>query len=94
MEDLNLYESLAEALKKPARVQRLSLDGLELTTVPADVFKLTNLAELGLSYNKLIRLPPELAGLSKLRAGCTRPATRLQPCPRKSEPLSVSKTWF
>jgi Leucine-rich repeat (LRR) protein len=56
VEDLTLYDSLAEALKTPARIQRLTLNGQELIMVPGGLFRLTNLIELDLSYNKLARL--------------------------------------
>ena len=47
---------------------RLSIDLNELTTLPPEIGKLTNLKELRLSDNQLIRLPPEIGILTKLES--------------------------
>src|SRR5256885_427368 len=44
----------------------LDLSGNQLTSLPPEIAKLTNLTSLDLSYNQLTSLPPEIAKLTNL----------------------------
>jgi len=61
-----VVNSIEDAMKDPLRVNRLDLTGNKLTTIPAEVYKLTNLQELVLNNNKLKTLPQEISGLKHL----------------------------
>ena len=54
-------------LQEVRETGRLSLAGRNLTSVPDEVFTLTNLVELDLSRNKLTSLPPEIGRLTWLQ---------------------------
>jgi len=61
------YYSLSEALKRPNQVQCLVLENeLDLTSLPAEIGKLTNLAILKIRRSSISELPPELSELSNL----------------------------
>ena len=61
-----VVNSIEDAMKDPLRVNRLDLTGNKLTTIPAEVYKLTNLQELVLNNNELKTLPQEITGLKHL----------------------------
>ena len=61
-----LYYYLEEALIIPKNVYNLDLSYKELTNLPTEIEKLTNLTYLDLSYNQLTNLPPEIEKLSNL----------------------------
>ena len=62
----NDYTSLSEALKEPEKVYRLALGGKQLTHLPSEIGKLTNLKVLHLWGNKLKELPSEIGKLTHL----------------------------
>tara|TARA_B110000211_G_C14041357_1_gene536920 strand:- start:158 stop:607 length:450 start_codon:yes stop_codon:yes gene_type:complete len=65
--DGETFYSLADALKKPLEVKKLDISMAKLTTISADISKLTNLECLDLSFNKFSTLPKELSSLKKLK---------------------------
>ena len=67
MEDGN-KEALARIAKvKANKAQVLNLSGLGLTTIPPEVFELTNLKQLFLDSNKLTDLPQNVGQLTNLK---------------------------
>lgn len=60
------FNKLKEALLTPSIVLGLDLSGQNLTSVPADVFKFSNLTSLDLSNNQINQLPNDLARLGHL----------------------------
>jgi Leucine-rich repeat (LRR) protein len=60
------YTSLAEALKNPDKVYKLSLRKNKLKEIPPEIFTLKNLKELDLSRNKLTSIPKEISKLTNL----------------------------
>jgi hypothetical protein len=65
--DSETFYSLADALKKPLEVKKLDISMAKLTTISADISKLTNLECLDLSFNKFSTLPTELSQLKNLK---------------------------
>lgn len=65
-ENERIFGNLNEALKQPEKVCRLDLC-CQLTKVPPEVGKLSNLQVLKLSNNQLTQLPPEIGNLTKLK---------------------------
>ncbi|MDY6965618.1 MAG: COR domain-containing protein [Halobacteriota archaeon] len=61
-------EDLLEIINKAARDEALVLDlsGNNLSSLPPEIGKLSNLTELDLSYNQLSALPPEIGKLTNL----------------------------
>ena len=60
-----------EALQRIEKVRRgkgtsLDLSDLGLTSLPAEMGRLTNLKQLQLDHNQLTSLPPEIGRLAKL----------------------------
>lgn len=49
------------------KLESLQLDFNQITSIPPQISKLTNLEELSISHNKLLRVPAELALLTSLR---------------------------
>ena len=67
LEDLDVFESLDEALANPDSVYRLKLKS-RLKTVPKEVFtSFPNLHELDLSRNRLKEIPSDIKLLKKLK---------------------------
>jgi Leucine-rich repeat (LRR) protein len=67
VDDTNyIYRSVSVAMQNPEKVFRLNLSRTKLKTIPADVFRLTNLRELDLSKNKIDSIPPEIGLLVNL----------------------------
>ena len=64
--DSQPYTSLEEALNDPQAVCVLNVGGQNLSAVPKDINKLTNLETLYLHDNNLSDLPGELSALAKL----------------------------
>jgi internalin A len=60
--------SLSVRLARAMRTGKLDLSEMELTTLPLEVFQLTNLTNLSLSGNRLTALPPEIAQLTNLQS--------------------------
>lgn len=60
------FNKLKEALLMPEIVLWLDLSGQNLTSVPADVLKFSNLTNLDLSNNQINQLPNDLARLTHL----------------------------
>ena len=52
-------DALEKALANPAEVMELNLRYNELTSLPSEIGRLTNLEYLGFGDNKLARLPAE-----------------------------------
>ncbi|HKS43173.1 MAG TPA: COR domain-containing protein [Blastocatellia bacterium] len=65
MADNQKVLELIEQAAKDGRTQ-LDLSGNELTSVPPEIAKLTNLTGLSLSDNQLTSVPPEIANLTNL----------------------------
>lgn len=61
------FLDLKEALKKPAKVFKLSLWDMQLTEVPTTIGKLTNIQQLRISHNQLKNLPSTFAQLTKVQ---------------------------
>lgn len=61
------YRSIAEAMKSPKEVYKLSLKGQNLKTLPEEIALFSNLQVLDLSENKLSALPDEIGSLSFLQ---------------------------
>ena len=66
-ETLYDFDSLDKALENPAAVCKLNLSKRSLETVLDEVFTLTNLEYLDLSYNFLTSLPSQTANLTRLK---------------------------
>ena len=60
----NVLELIEEAAK--TKQTELNLSSNELTELPPEITKLTNLTTLDLSYNQLTELPPEITKLTNL----------------------------
>ena len=58
---------LDQLLAQEQSVERLNLYGFDLTDLPADIVRLTQLTELNLECNKLKRLPADFCALTRLR---------------------------
>lgn len=58
--------NLRSALQKPEFITSLRLNRMNLEVFPMEVFRLPNLQELDLSFNRLRSLPPEIGRLKKL----------------------------
>ena len=61
----NKVKSIVELAKKDKQ-SVLELSGLQLTSLPLELFELTNLSKLYLSNNQLTSLPPEISELKNL----------------------------
>ena len=66
VEQVNIYYSLEEALKNPEMVYELNLSNQNLTELPPEIGKLTNIMLLEIIDSKLTNLPPEIGKLSNL----------------------------
>ena len=64
MNDRELLEAIEAAARTGAK--NLDLSGQDLTALPNEIGRLTNLASLNLSDNRLTALPPEIAQLTNL----------------------------
>lgn len=62
-----VYDNLAEALKNPNTVYRLSLRGQKLKEFPPEILQLRSLQELDLSKNKLDSIPDGIGELKNLQ---------------------------
>ncbi len=62
-----VYEDLQEALRNPMDVLSLDLSEQDLTVLPKEITKLTNLTKLKLFGNKLTVLPKEIGNLTSLK---------------------------
>lgn len=60
------FDNLKEALLTPEVVLSLDLSGQNLTSLPVDVLKFSNLTSLDLSNNQISQLPNELARMGYL----------------------------
>ena len=60
------YYSIDEAMREPAKVYKLSLEGKKMKTLPAEISRFPNIQMLNLSNNKLKTLPPEIGKLQNL----------------------------
>jgi hypothetical protein len=67
---------------------RLQLDGMGLTEVPAELFRMKNLKQLHLSNNNICSLPSEIAHLAKLERLLVRLSKRLDRDLTKSHVVS------
>lgn len=61
-------ELAARRIEEAANASELDLSGLGLKTIPAEVFKMTQLKALILSNNEISTLPPEIGQLTNLLA--------------------------
>jgi Leucine-rich repeat (LRR) protein len=61
-----LYLSLADALKQPEQVYKLSLVGKNLKEVPVSIIKFKNLEFLDLRENQLTEIPKNICKLKNL----------------------------
>ncbi len=61
------FYSMAEAMKAPEKVYKLSLIGQGLKEIPAEVFQMTNLQVLNLGENKLSSISGDISKLKNLQ---------------------------
>ena len=63
------YQVALERIEAARRLRKtlLNLSNLGLTTIPSEIWTLTQLATLSLNRNKLTTIPPEIGNLTKLR---------------------------
>ena len=59
-------DALEKALANPAEVMELNLRYNELTSLPAEIWQMTNLERLNLGDNSLTSLPAEIGQLANL----------------------------
>ena len=57
------FTSIAEALEAPSIACTLDLSGQNLSSLPKEIHKLTNLREIDLSNNKLVEYPKDLINM-------------------------------
>ncbi len=67
LDTAKMYLSLADALKNPDQVIRLSLRKGKLKTMPMEILQFKNLQYLDLSKNSIKELPPEIGDLKNLQ---------------------------
>ena len=60
-------DALEKALANPAEVMELNLRYNELTSLPSEIWQMTNLERLNLGYNELTSLPSEIGQLANLK---------------------------
>ena len=59
-------DALEKALANPAEVMELNLRYNELTSLPSEIWQMTNLERLNLGNNSLTSLPAEIGQLTNL----------------------------
>ncbi len=62
----HVVRSIAEAMRDPESVQHLKLEDTGLTSLPEEIWLLTNLRRLDVDNNQITSVPPEIGNLVHL----------------------------